>query len=445
MLRRLFPSSLMSTWIGVHGSILRGMTIVAMFILTAKGVAAVKEMVVAQTFGTGSVIDAYLFVFNLTVIPAALWYSIAAAVVIPLDGRLRNSAPAEERRFRAELLGAVILLGLAVGLIAWLALRLLLGFSTLGLDAETHRHAVTSVNYLAFAVPLGLAANSGSVLLMSKGRHANSLLEGMPALVLLGALLLWSVGGLQVLLWGTLAGFAAQLAITMFLLRGEVPRPRFGFASPAWAEFRAAASIMFVTQLLMTLPTVLDQFFAADMAGGSIATLGYATRIQALLLALGATTIGRAILPIFVRMKATEPDALYRVARRWTWLLFASGAGLVLLIWPFAEHIVRLLFERGAFTADNTREVTEVLRWSLTQLPFYFAMITASQLLYSDARYQLAAWLAFAGLILKLSLSFILVGPLGLVGLVVSTTAMQAFSCGVLLWALRARSTVVRA
>ncbi|MBX3560577.1 MAG: polysaccharide biosynthesis C-terminal domain-containing protein [Sphingomonas sp.] len=412
--------------------------------MIAKGVAAAKEMVVAQTFGTGSVVDAYLFVFNLIMMPAALWYSIAIAVVIPLDGRLRNSAPAEERRFRGELLGAVVLLGFATGLVVWLALRLLLDFSTLGLEAETHRHAVTAVNYLAFAVPLGLAANSGSVLLMSRGRHANSLLEGMPALVLLGALLLWSVGGLQVLLWGTLAGFAAQLVITMLLLGREAPRPRFGFASPAWAEFRAGAGIMFATQLLMALTTVVDQFFAADMAGGSIATLGYATRIQALFLALGATAIGRAILPVFVRMKASDPDALYHVARRWTWLLFASGTGAVLLIWPFAEHIVRLLFERGAFTTDDTREVTEVLRWSLTQLPFYFAMITASQLLYSVARYRLAAWLAFAGLILKLSLSFILVGPLGLVGLVVSTTAMQAFSCGVLLWTLRTRQPKAR-
>lgn len=38
-----------------------------------------------------------------------------------------------------------------------------------------------------------------------------------------------------------------------------------------------------------------------------------------------------------------------------------------------APWVVRLLFEREAFTAENTFAVSEVLRIRLLQLPFYFA------------------------------------------------------------------------
>ena len=426
-----------------HRAIARDMGTVAVFLLVAKVAGALNEVAVARTFGTGPVVDAYLFVFNLISIPAALWYSVASIVVIPLAAKLRHADPREELRFCAELSAAVIATGVVAGLAAWAILRLLFDRFSFGLEPVTHGYALTAINYLAFAIPLGLAANQGSVLLMSRGRHANSLLEGSMPLTILVVLLLWPAGGLRVLLWGTIGGLALQLAITVALLARHMPLPRLRLSSTGWASFGNSVKIVLVIQLLLALTGVIDQLFAADLAGGSIATLGYATRILSLFLSLGATAIGRATLPIYSQLRNTDADALSGIARRWSLILFLAGCAMAAAVWPFSELLVRLLFERGAFTAEDSARVARVLGWGLTQLPFYFALIASSQYLFTSDRHKLAAWAAFVALSAKVLFSFLLVGPLGVSGLMVSTAIAQAASC-ILILAVLGRSAFGR-
>src|SRR5262245_34273636 len=102
---------------GEHGRIARDMSAIFLFILLAKIVAAGKEIVVAWRFGTGPIVDAYLFVFNIVSIPAVVWFSMLSVVFIPLATRLRASAPDEERRFTSELGALNLLIGVAAAVL----------------------------------------------------------------------------------------------------------------------------------------------------------------------------------------------------------------------------------------------------------------------------------------------------------------------------------------
>jgi putative peptidoglycan lipid II flippase len=425
---------------GDHGTILRDMTIVASFLLLAKLAAAAKEMVVAWRYGTGPVVDAYLFVFNIVGVPIAIWYSVLSVVLIPLLARLRHADQPNEARFRGELLGCAILAGFAVGLALWLVVRLLLETSSLGLPPETHMLAVASLNWLVFIIPLGMVAHYGSVLLMASGRHANSLLEGVQPLALLMMLVLWNVGGIWALVAGTLLGAAAQLVLTLFVAGRGAPlaRPLFSFASPAWSDFRTGIGVMLVAQAALALTTIVDQLFAADLGVGAISTLGYSNRVLSLFLSLGATAIGRATLPIYSRLRQTDPAALPSMARKWCLFMLAGGGAMWLAGWLAGDWMVRILFERGAFTHADTLAVSEVLLWGLSQLPFYFAMYAASQAVFSFGFYRIAATLSVLSLVIKIGLSFVLVPRLGLSGLMLSSMVMYAVST-VILFAILGR------
>lgn len=434
------PGALSTLLRGDHGTILRDMTIVASFLLLAKLAAAAKEMVVAWRYGTGPIVDAYLFVFNIVGVPIAIWYSVLSVVLIPLLARLRHSDQAGEARFRLELLGCTILIGLAAGAAVWLVVRLLLEASSLGLAPETHALALASLDWLVFLIPLGMVVHYGSVLLMASGRHANSLLEGAQPLVLLAMLLLWNVGGIWVLIAGTLLGALAQLVLTVVAGRrgAAVGRPLFSFRSPAWADFRTGIGVMLVAQAALALTTVVDQLFAADLGVGAISTLGYSNRVLGLFLSLGATAIGRATLPIYSRVRQTDPAALPSLARRWCLLMLAGGGAVWLAGWLAGDWMVRILFERGAFTHADTLAVSQVLLWGLSQLPFYFAMFAASQAVFSFGFYRIAAALCVVSLLIKIALSFVLVPRLGLSGLMFSSTAMYVVST-IILFALLGR------
>ncbi len=97
---------------------------VALFVFVGKLAGAAKEMAIAYRYGLSREVDAYLFVFNLVSWPIGVWFSILTVVLVPLAARMRQTDPSELPRFRSELLGFVILLGLALALAGWSGLPL---------------------------------------------------------------------------------------------------------------------------------------------------------------------------------------------------------------------------------------------------------------------------------------------------------------------------------
>jgi peptidoglycan biosynthesis protein MviN/MurJ (putative lipid II flippase) len=220
----------------------------------------------------------------------------------------------------------------------------------------------------------------------------------------------------------------------------EIEAPRYTRASPQWKPFWQGFGIMLGGQALMSLTGIVDQFFAAHLGTGAIATINYANRILALLLGMGAMAVSRATLPVFSRTVGQGGNQPHRVATQWVRLLFGLGVLTTLVGWWLAPWGVKLLFERGAFTAQHTLVVSEVLRYGLLQLPFYFAGIVLVSLLASQGRHQIIAAVAGTNLLVKVAGNFILVPSMGMNGLLVATALMYMSSASLFWLANRPRN-----
>ncbi len=230
---------------------------------------------------------------------------------------------------------------------------------------------------------------------------------------------------------GTLVGFAFHLAsLTVPLVRnGEIDMPRLTFQAPQWPAFWQGFGIMLAGQAVMSLTGIVDQFFAAHLGTGTIATLSYANRILALILGMGATAVSRATLPVFSQSQAQGGGQLHRVAFHWVRLLFVLGIGAMIVGWWLAPWGVKLLFERGAFTAADTEVVAAVFRYGLPQLPFYFAGLVLVSLLVSQRRYRVISVIGVINLMVKIVANILIVPYFGASGLMISTTIMLGISC----------------
>jgi peptidoglycan biosynthesis protein MviN/MurJ (putative lipid II flippase) len=379
-------------------------------------------------------VDAYLFVFNLVNWPIGVWFSVLTIILVPLAARIRHGESAELPRFRSELLGIALLLGLALTCLGWLGLPLLLRSSWIGLPAATVHIALNITPTLALLAPLGVIISLFSAWMLAAGRHANTLLESVPALAILVAVLAFPGGGVEPLIWGTLAGFTFHLLSLVLPLarRGEIEAPSFTRQSPQWTPFWRGFGIMLVGQALMSFTGIIDQFFAARLGAGTIATLSYANRILSLILGIGAMAVSRATLPVFAKAQAQGGEQVHRVATHWVRLLFALGVVTMVASWWLAPLGVKLLFERGAFTSRDTDIVAEVLRYGLAQLPFYFAGIVLVSLFSSQGRYRVIATVAGINLLTKVVANFVLVTWFGLNGLLLSTAFMYFISFSIL-------------
>jgi putative peptidoglycan lipid II flippase len=402
------------------------MVLVGTFALLGKVVSAAKEIAVAWRFGVSAEVDAYLLVLNLINLPVSIWASVLSVILLPMAAKLQRESPEGLRHFRAELLGATLVAGGLIGVVAQVALPHLLASTWLGLPPRTRSLAIQMVPVLGWLVLPGLLVGLYSVWMMSAGSHLNTLLEGMPALGILLAVL--ASGGIEPLIWGTLVGTVVQLGCLAVAARqrNRADAPAFSLTSPQWAPFWQALSIMLLGQVILSLTTVVDQFFAAGLGEGAISSMGYANRILALILGVVAIALTRATLPVFSHSGAEETARVRGLARRWAGLMWLSGVAVVAVGWLAAPWGVKLLFERGTFTSGNTEVVSSLFRLGLLQLPFYFASLVLVSLLASVGRYGLLFVSGVVGLSVKVLASYLLIPRLGVGALMLSNALVYA-------------------
>jgi putative peptidoglycan lipid II flippase len=103
---------------------------------------------------------------------------------------------------------------------------------------------------------------------------------------------------------------------------------------------------------------------------------------------------------------------------------------------------VKLLFERGAFTAQDSQVVTDVFRYGVAQMPFYFSGLVLVSLLASQGRYRVIAAVASINLIIKITANYSLAPSLGVNGIVLATALMYAGST-LLCWLVVRRISIV--
>lgn len=408
---------------------------VAFFLLLGKFVGAFKEMAVAYRYGVSDVVDAYQFTLTMAGWLPVTAIGVLSVVLIPVLVKLKRQAPELRERFVQELLGVTLAVGalLAVGM--YLAWPWVLGW--VGVDLTASTQAMSQELMLAFApvALLTLVAGVSSARLRAHERHINTLLDSIPALVILAWVMpAATAADVGPLLWGTLIGYVIQSAWLLWLAsRADhvSVRPRLGFQSPYWPQLAAVAGIMLVGQVAMSVVGPLDQYTAAQLGQNANATLGYANRILALLLGLGAVSVGRAALPVLSDIYS-RGDAAHgrRMALKWSFLMLGMGMAAALIGWLLAPWGVGVLFERGAFTSQDTMRVAGVFRWGLLQMPFYFGVLVLVQLLASQNRYRIMAIIAVGNFGLKAVLNPVLGSSMGLQGVMLATACMYALSYG---------------
>ncbi len=407
-----------------HRSIVRAVVAVAIFSVLGKLATAAKEIAIAWRFGVSPVVDAYLFVFNLCNWAVLIWFSVLTVVLIPLEARLRRESPEQLRVFRAELLAATLLLGLLLFGAAYFLIPLLLRSSAVGLPPGTAALALNMVPTLAWLALVGPLVALYSTWMMSAGRSANTLLEGVPSLAILVAVLVY--GTTKSLILGTVIGAVLQLGCVIWQKgrSAELLFPAFSSTSPAWEAFAHGFALVVLGQVVIGVTTLVDQFFAAGLGEGAISSIGYAGRLVGLVNGVVALTATRATLPVFSRATPADAPRMRRMAIQWAALLGLVGLVASLLGLLAAPWVVKVAFQRGTFNAQNAQQVVVLFRIGLLQLPFYFAGLVFVSLHASRGAYKVLLLSGVLALLVKAVTIWLFVTAFGLPILMLSAATM---------------------
>ncbi len=167
----------------------------------------------------------------------------------------------------------------------------------------------------------------------------------------------------------------------------------------------------------------LDTFLASFLLSGSISYLYYANRIFQLPLALFAIATSIALFPRIARyVKNRDEERALAFLQKAFWflasLLTLSAIGGFIL----SKEIIWLLFERGAFSTQDTINTTAVLQmYMIGLLPFGLQKLFILWL-YAKEMQMRAAKIATYSLLTYIIIALSLISPMGVSGLALAST-----------------------
>lgn len=421
--------------------VMRNVLVIGSLVIAAKFFAALREIVIAWRYGVSALVDSYQISFMIVTWTPILFTTIIVTALVPNLVASRQSE--QHRLFVSELNGAALGLGLVT-----LAATFLLGPYIAGeiagpLGAPTAAMSRELTLLLApFAFLLVISGYLG-VRLQAIQAFGYTVLEALPPLCLCLLVLAFAQGSeYWPLAAGLLAGGALQLVILGVLaqrLDGGVGAVRFRFASMHWPSAFAALGTIALGQLFNSLSIPIDQILAANLGTGAVATIGYSNRLIGLVTSLCIIVIGYSLLPFLSSIAARgEARAGRRKTLRSAGLLFGLGWIVAGAGWAVALWGVGLVFERGAFTAQDTQIVAEIFRISLLQIPFFASGIALMQWLAASHRHGLICLVLLVCACAKLLSALLFVQWFGLIGLAMSQVIMGIFlALGMLIFVLR--------
>jgi putative peptidoglycan lipid II flippase len=422
----------------VNRQILGAILTIGITTFAVKLVAMLKDMIVAASFGTADTMDALLTAFLL---PSFLINVIAgsfrsALIPVYVAVREKQGPEATGRLFAAVvMIGGGGLLALTVGL-ALAGPALLPAFAT-GFGPE--KVALTRALFYLLLPTIflnGLATIWGAVLNAGE-RFALASLAGM-AVPLASAACLVLVGGewgIFALAAGMVLGYGLQFALLLWGLAGQGLAVRLH-----WPRGNADARQVFTQylpllagQAIMGSTTLVDQALTVSLGAGAVAALNYGNKLVAIPLGIGAAALSTAVLPYFSRMVARQDGAAIRHSLRTysRWILVITIPFSLLFIAGSAE-LVRLLYQRGEFTAADTLLVSQIQAMYVLQLPFYTLGLLFARLIASLQANYILLYGTIINFALNAVLDYTLMQVFGVAGIALSNTLMYVVSCGFL-------------
>jgi putative peptidoglycan lipid II flippase len=165
-----------------------------------------------------------------------------------------------------------------------------------------------------------------------------------------------------------------------------------------------------------------DRYFYNSVEHGGIAALNYAIHLYLLPLSIISMAISTAIFPALSKNNNEERNETEKHLNNFFSINILLFVPITIIILFFGDVIIRILYERGEFSAQDSEMTYSVLKIYAYSLIFYSSYAVLNKLIYSKKLIGYLLIVAVLSILLKIILNFVLVDSLKQNGLALSTT-----------------------
>ena len=338
--------------------------------LLSKCSGLLREMIFGAAFGTSMIKDIYVVSEATTAVLFGFLFMSIESCFIPMYNRIRNAEGRESAdAFTANLTHILLLLTTIIIVLGIFFMGPIIRMMAKGFSGERFTQTVAFARIEIF----GLYFAAMNCCFISYLNIYNNFMTPATTGILLNlvtiifAILSAKLNNLYLLAVGAVVSTGLQYVFFPGAVRktGYRHRLRLDFHDPYVREILRMALPVMLSVVVSDLSIIIDKTIATTVATeGGVSALDYGVKIYQLAYGIIIVSIVTAMFPRMSRMgQANDLRALKAITVRsiTTGLLLVVPATVGLML--YATPVVRLFFERGAFTALSTAMTAGALFW----------------------------------------------------------------------------------
>lgn len=425
MIKRFYKKIINST----KNKVVRNIGLVAGLALLAKLVSFYKETLVSSSFGLSTLLDTYHLAI---LIPSFIqMISLKALKNLFVPNYVREMKTTKELgSFQSFVFSTISVLFVSLSILT-LIFSLFLEYFFSG---HTIEYYLLLRKQLYIVIPCILLWGVSSILsglleIHSKFFYSTVVIFFTPLVTIINVIFFKDFFGDTVLVWSMLIGTILSTTLLFLFARKydliKIGKPRI---NDNIKEMIKQYPPKIVSGLLSGANPFIDQFFAAQLVVGSIASINYGVKLPTIAIGILMMAIGNVFLPYFSKAFVTDRKKAYHRLFKILAIIFTGSFLITLVFFIWSYDIIEILFERGEFTSKDTMVVSSIQKIAFLYVPFYLCILVCVKFLTAANENKFMAWVSFFNLFVNLIMNFVLVEKYGLYGLVISTTVVYIIS-----------------
>ena len=319
-----------------------------------------REMALSYVYGTNAISEAFVVAFSIPTIIFAAAGSAIATTYIPIYYEVENEIGKKATlKFTNNIVNVIVIICTILSILGIIFTEPLVKLFAIGFDGERLKLTVQYTRILIMSIPfIGLSFIMNGYLQV----HNNFTVPGLGSLpkniIIIVSIFLSAKYNSVIIAIGTLLGIASEFLfqVPFAAKNGYKYKPFLDLKDAKMKKLVILIAPIFVGIAVNQINTMVDKSLASTLPLGSVAALNFASKLNSFVISIFIVSITAVVYPLISRLsvensKEDFAQVVVRSVNSITLLVLPVSVGAIVLSQP----IVRLLFERGEFTAQDTK------------------------------------------------------------------------------------------
>ena len=415
----------------------------AIFTVGGKLLGFIRELFLANYYGTGTVTDAYVMAQSIANAVLAGVIDAAAVSFMPtLSTKIKEGGMEAGNLFTSRLINLLLLITGSAFAVGSVFSKPIVSLLAKGFSAEAAELTAFYLKGALFAIIFNVIVVILAAYLQYGGIFLPQLIMGyVQNIAIIVVTIISARTDSRLLILGLILGFGFRALALSIFSRKHGFRYKADFAvTDAVKEAAILALPIFIGGSVNQINTLIDKTLAASLDQGSVSALNYGNMIVGVISAMTVTVMVTMLYPRMNQAFAdNDYDRIGSIAERSINLIVLISVPFTLGCMVFAKPAIRIIYERGAFGQGSTELTSSAFFFYALGLVFLGVSQLITKLFYSMHNTRTAVKCSACAMLINIVLNLILVRSMGHSGLALATSIAQFCNAGLLYYVFRCR------